>query len=775
MSSRLLLAVTVLILAASSGRAHFLFVRVLPPAEGGRAAEVYFSEMAEAGDPRFVDKIAATTQLWLQTTPGKFELLKVHQAPDRLRAWLPYNGSLVVVGECRYGVIARPQATPFLLRHYPKGIAGNPDELNKLPPHGKLPLEIAVSADGDGLHLTALRNGKPLANAAFVTIDAQLNNVKFTADTDGKATWKPPTSGSYSIYTQATSKEAGELDGKKYEEIRDFATLAFTWPLERKDADAGAVARFQEALAARASWKKFPGFSARLTGNFDGRTFAGNVTVNAEGKSTFTADDSTAEAASEWVQQQFESIVLHRLARPTPADASKPVLRFGEAKDDHPFGQLLIFDGGQFASSYRVKDKQILVVNRHVGKENMTITVLDNDRNADGLFLPHSYTVQYWDAAAGEPKRTETVQQRWQRLGSWDLPAQHTVTTASASGLSVRGFTLTRHELAEDKPLKGAVIVVDPGHGGQRYSKSYTGGTRGVVSKMTESELNLLVAVELAKLLKEKGATVYLTREADHRLSPEGSKNSDELHARIDFFEHYNAHFFLSVHHNAGGGPNATGHTTLYKHNAKDDTLYESLATAVNDALEGVVPGPKNKLIKGSYHILRETSIPGTIAESGFMTNKEFDELSTKPDYPKKEAEAICEGAVKYWSKHKDDIIALRETLMKERAAAPRDPKTYTAISLNPDFQARMTKLVAQVAPDGKIDATKIDDYLANFKKAVVTDQQAAFTVKGEFDGKRIKLSGETSERKYHDQLIDLLVAMKLYNIANEIKVPKTP
>ena len=48
------------------------------------------------------------------------------------------------------------------------------------------------------------------------------------------------------------------------------------------------------------------------------------------------------------------------------------------------------------------------------------------------------------------------------------------------------------------KPLAGAVIVVDPGHGGQRYSKSYTGGTRGVNSGLTESELNLRVAFELA-------------------------------------------------------------------------------------------------------------------------------------------------------------------------------------------------------------------------------------------------------------------------------------
>src|SRR5438067_229969 len=85
----------------------------------------------------------------------------------------------------------------------------------------------------------------------------------------------------------------------------------------------------------------------------------------------------------------------------------------------------------------------------------------------------------------------------------------------------------------QDKPapLKGAIIVVDAGHGGQRYSKSYTGGTRGVVSGLTESELNLRVAEELEKLLKEKGATVFMTRRADHRLSREGSSPRDELHA----------------------------------------------------------------------------------------------------------------------------------------------------------------------------------------------------------------------------------------------------
>jgi hypothetical protein len=441
-----------LALLSIPAQAHFLFVRILPPAEGGRAAEVYFSELAEAGDSRFIDKIAGT-QLWLQSTPGKFEPLKVLKAPDRLRAWLPYTGSLLVVGECRYGVLARPKQTPFLLRHYPKAIAGNPDKLNRMQPHGKLPLELVATIDSDGLRLVALSHGKPVPKAKLVTIDAQLHNVKLTADEEGRATWKPPAPGAYAVYTSLRTKETGKFDDKPYEEIRDFATISFTWPLERKDADPGAVALFEEALEARAKWKDFPGFRAVITGNLDGRLFEGTVTIDAQGKIDFSdSDPSAEESVAPWVQEQLASIVLHRLVQPAQtARRSKPVLRFGEERDDHPLGRLLIFDGGRFASSYRIKDKQILVVNRHVGTENLTITVLDNDRNAEGRFLPRSYTVQYWDAATGDLKRTETVQERWQRLGAWDLPARQTVTQATATGFCVRSFTLTKHELLKRK------------------------------------------------------------------------------------------------------------------------------------------------------------------------------------------------------------------------------------------------------------------------------------------------------------------------------------
>jgi hypothetical protein len=447
-----LLIVGIGALQGSPAYAHFLFIRILPPAEGGRAAEVYFSELAQAGDPRFVNKIAKT-ELWLQQTPGRFVALKVHKATDRLRAWMPEEGAAVVVGRCVYGVLARSKQTPFLLRHFPKALAGPPAELNKMQAHGKLPLEIIAAFADDGVCLTALRDGKPVPKAQFVTVDADLTNVQLTADEHGRAMWRPPAAGVYSIYTRDTRKEPGETNGKKYEEIRDFATVAFTWPLERKDADPAAVALFEEAVAARAQWHDFPGFTARISGDLDGRRFAGTVMIDAKGEVTFSDDDpSRTEAVSGWVEAQLDSLILHRLPRPSHPGQPKPVLRFAQPRDDHPLGRLLVFEGGRFASSYRIRDKQIMVVNRHLGKENVTITALDNERNVDGRFLPRGYVVHYWQAGTGRLLRSETVRDRWQRVGSWDLPAAHEVTTAADAGLSVRRFTLSKQELARNKP-----------------------------------------------------------------------------------------------------------------------------------------------------------------------------------------------------------------------------------------------------------------------------------------------------------------------------------
>jgi hypothetical protein len=444
MSTRrwLIWTLATLVLGGAEARAHFLFAKVGPMAEGGRSAEVYFSDKAEAGDPKFVDKIAST-KLWAQSTPGEFRPLTVRKGVDRLVTHIPASGAIGVVGECQYGVIARPNETPFLLRYYPKAIAGPAAELNKLKTREGADLEILAEFEGDRIKLLALRNGKPLPKASFHAVDADLKESVIDADGAGRASWTPSSSGTYTVYFRSDLKTPGEVEGKKYDEVREFATLAFDWPLVATGADPEAVSRFEDAIAARAQWKDFPGFSAQVSGQADGRPFTGSITVDADGKAKAKLDDDSAKS---WVEGQLASIAMHRIAQ-EPGD--RPVLRFLDDDEAHPLGRLLAFEGGQFASSYRVKDRQITSVNRKLGPSNMTITTLDNEKTPDGHFLPLGYSVQYWDDLTGDLRRTESIRDRWVRVGSFDLPASHTVTTSTDGGQSTKGLTLTGHKLAK--------------------------------------------------------------------------------------------------------------------------------------------------------------------------------------------------------------------------------------------------------------------------------------------------------------------------------------
>ena len=73
--------------------------------------------------------------------------------------------------------------------------------------------------------------------------------------------------------------------------------------------------------------------------------------------------------------------------------------------------------------------------------------MLDNRPNAEGKSLPRSYSVQYWDGKSGKLLRTQSVQNRWTRVGRFDLPTRLTVTTASQTGLNVRSLRLAKHKL----------------------------------------------------------------------------------------------------------------------------------------------------------------------------------------------------------------------------------------------------------------------------------------------------------------------------------------
>ena len=98
-------------------------------------------------------------------------------------------------------------------------------------------------------------------------------------------------------------------------------------------------------------------------------------------------------------------------------------------------------------SSYRVRGKEIVVVNRTMKDRRFTITVLESMTNKEGKYLTTSYVVDYWNLETGDLVRSDATSQTWKRVGAFDLPATVTVVNASAGTLESRSIKLTNHKL----------------------------------------------------------------------------------------------------------------------------------------------------------------------------------------------------------------------------------------------------------------------------------------------------------------------------------------
>ena len=133
-------------------------------------------------------------------------------------------------------MIARPGQTAFLLRHYPKAVAGLPEEINKIKPREGSPLEIVPTFEGNSVKLVALRDGKPAPGIEF---HSSTDGVETVSVTNGTKDSDPVSFGfnqsGGNLFTISTiTKTPGEWNGQKYAEIREFASLAFDWPLVAK-------------------------------------------------------------------------------------------------------------------------------------------------------------------------------------------------------------------------------------------------------------------------------------------------------------------------------------------------------------------------------------------------------------------------------------------------------------------------------------------------------------------------------------------------------------
>lgn len=152
-------------------------------------------------------------------------------------------------------------------------------------------------------------------------------------------------------------------------------------------------------------------------------------------------------------------------------------------------------------------------------------------------------------------------------------------------------------------------IVIDPGHGGSDPGAMGNG--------LIEKELNLDVALRLRDLLLNDtldtsgGGTweVQMTRSTDVTVS---------LQARVDLANAWPADRFLSIHHNAFSDPSAHGTET---YSFAEGTFSADLRDRVQEDLVAALGLTDRGSKTANFFVLRETTMPAILSESGFVTS----------------------------------------------------------------------------------------------------------------------------------------------------------
>jgi len=465
---RLFSVFVVLALVAAPASAHFIWLVPSEPDAGPNTVHMVFSDnLLPDPNPELLNKITQTV-LQRRGTKEQTQTIKYTKSKQAFEVPVPEKGVHLVTGVCKYGVFQRGESDPMLLNYYPKTIVGLPlrgaspallSQTTEL-----LPLEIVPVLEKGDRAVRVLWQGKPLEGAEVVVLlpGEDKKPLEGKTDKDGLFSLEKVQAGGFvGIRARNTEQKEGELEGKKYKAIRHYATL--TIPLagirpavptaavedkavaDKPPADPEATKLLADARAARANWDNFPGFSADMEVNIDGKLFKCPVKIDAKGEVHFKL---AGEEISHWARRQLASLVGHRLDN---SGDLKSKCAFADAVTDHPLGRAIQVLDDEFHSSYRIRDRQVIVVNRATQDSRFTITVLENRLNAEMHYLPVAYVVNYWDLKSGELKRSDAHHHTWQRVGTFDLPVLLTVVTALPGKQEARSIKLSNHQLLGEK------------------------------------------------------------------------------------------------------------------------------------------------------------------------------------------------------------------------------------------------------------------------------------------------------------------------------------
>lgn len=191
--------------------------------------------------------------------------------------------------------------------------------------------------------------------------------------------------------------------------------------------------------------------------------------------------------------------------------------------------------------------------------------------------------------------------------------------------------------LAITDQLKGKVVMVDPGHGGQDT------GAVDTVGGYREKDFTLAIAKKLRDDLARAGATVYMTREDDILPS---------VAARPKMAIAVGADYFISIHCDESGERDSHSGTTVYYH-GQNQTCRRLALNIVNRvaAVSGLSQnGVKSDTIRfhTGFGVLRGSPMPAVLVECGYMNNSADVAKLRTDDVQEHIAEGIVRGLIDF-------------------------------------------------------------------------------------------------------------------------------
>jgi N-acetylmuramoyl-L-alanine amidase len=203
---------------------------------------------------------------------------------------------------------------------------------------------------------------------------------------------------------------------------------------------------------------------------------------------------------------------------------------------------------------------------------------------------------------------------------------------------------------AEDY-LKGLVLVVDPGHGGDDPG--------GVVKGTREKDITLSTSLMLKEMLEQHGAKVVMTRMTDEDL---GGSLREELGRRVAMVTEHGAELYVSIHVNKDRCY-CWGAQTFYQKGGSPEG--KALAVAIQNRLREMTPTTRQAL-SANYFVLRTSPVPATVVEVGFLTNAKEHAKLLDPAYQRTIAFAVALGIADF---RKQQATGARPEPPKDRQA----------------------------------------------------------------------------------------------------------